>query len=60
MGSAAEFAKDRDGETAAARSVRAAAALSRIFLYSMNYAPELTGVGRYSGELGSYLAERVA
>lgn len=28
----------------------------RIFLYGMNYAPELTGIGRYSGELGAYLA----
>lgn len=28
----------------------------RIFIYGMNYAPEMTGVGRYSGELGSWLA----
>ncbi len=29
-----------------------------ILLYGMNYAPELIGVGRYSGEIGAYLAER--
>ena len=28
----------------------------RLILYGMNYAPEPTGVGRYSGELGAYLA----
>jgi colanic acid biosynthesis glycosyl transferase WcaI len=29
-----------------------------ILIYGMNYAPEMTGVGRYSGEIGAYLAER--
>ena len=28
----------------------------RLFIYGMNYAPELIGVGRYSGELGAYMA----
>lgn len=27
----------------------------KIFMYSINYAPELSGVGRYSGELAEYL-----
>ncbi len=30
--------------------------MARILLYGMNYAPEPIGVGRYSGELGAYLA----
>jgi colanic acid biosynthesis glycosyl transferase WcaI len=33
-----------------------AMAPARIVLYGMNYAPELLGVGRFSGELGAYLA----
>lgn len=28
----------------------------RLVIYGINYAPELTGVGLYSGELGAYLA----
>ncbi|MCK0195599.1 WcaI family glycosyltransferase [Ancylobacter sp. 6x-1] len=28
----------------------------RIVVYGMNYAPELAGVGRYTGEIGEYLA----
>lgn len=27
-----------------------------VLIYGMNYAPELTGVGRYTGELGAWLA----
>lgn len=30
----------------------------RILLYGLNYAPELTGIGKYSGELGAWLARR--
>lgn len=30
----------------------------RIFIYGINYAPEPTGVGRYTGELGTYLAKQ--
>lgn len=30
----------------------------KILLYSMNFHPELTGVGRYSGEMASWLANR--
>jgi colanic acid biosynthesis glycosyl transferase WcaI len=30
--------------------------LSRIVIYGMNYAPEFTGVGRYTGEIGEHLA----
>ncbi|MDB5557652.1 MAG: Colanic acid biosynthesis glycosyltransferase WcaI [Enterovirga sp.] len=30
--------------------------MARILIYGMNYAPEPVGVGRYSGELGAYLA----
>lgn len=28
----------------------------RFLIYSMNYAPELTGAGRYTGEIGAYFA----
>lgn len=30
----------------------------RILLYGINYAPELTGIGKYSGEMGAWLAAR--
>lgn len=30
----------------------------RVLICSMNYAPELTGVGKFSGELGSWLVDR--
>ncbi|MFN6132035.1 MAG: glycosyltransferase, partial [Synechococcaceae cyanobacterium] len=30
----------------------------RILLYSLNYAPEPVGIGRYSGELGPWLASQ--
>jgi colanic acid biosynthesis glycosyl transferase WcaI len=30
----------------------------RVFIYGINYAPEPTGVGRYTGEIGSYLAQQ--
>ncbi len=33
-----------------------AAAMARIFIYAMNYSPEVAGVGRYAGEIGDYLA----
>jgi colanic acid biosynthesis glycosyl transferase WcaI len=29
---------------------------ARVIIYGMNYAPEPTGVGRYTGEIGEYLA----
>lgn len=32
--------------------------VKRIFIYGINYAPEPTGVGRYTGELGAYLAQQ--
>lgn len=32
----------------------------RVLLYGINYAPELTGIGKYSGELGNWLAQRGA
>jgi colanic acid biosynthesis glycosyl transferase WcaI len=32
----------------------------RILIYSINYAPELIGAGRYAGELGAYLAAKGA
>jgi colanic acid biosynthesis glycosyl transferase WcaI len=28
-----------------------------ILIYGMNYAPEMIGIGRYSGEIGAYLAD---
>ena len=30
----------------------------KILLYGLNYAPELTGIGKYSGEMCEWLAER--
>jgi colanic acid biosynthesis glycosyl transferase WcaI len=30
----------------------------KILLYGINYAPELTGVGKYTGEMGEWLASR--
>jgi colanic acid biosynthesis glycosyl transferase WcaI len=30
----------------------------RLLIHGMNYAPELLGIGRYTGELGTYLAAR--
>ena len=30
----------------------------RILLYGINFAPELTGIGKYTGELAAWLAER--
>jgi colanic acid biosynthesis glycosyl transferase WcaI len=30
----------------------------RILIYGLNYAPELTGIGKYSGEMASWLAAR--
>jgi len=30
----------------------------KILLYSLNFAPELTGIGKYSGEMATWLAER--
>ena len=29
-----------------------------VFIYCINYAPEIAGVGRYTGELGGYLSQR--
>jgi colanic acid biosynthesis glycosyl transferase WcaI len=31
--------------------------VARIFIVAMNYAPEVAGVGRYTGEIGEYFAE---
>jgi colanic acid biosynthesis glycosyl transferase WcaI len=33
---------------------------ARVLIYAMNYAPELTGCGRYTGEMGEDLARRGA
>jgi len=30
----------------------------RILIYSLNHAPELTGIGKYNGEMASWLAQR--
>ena len=35
-----------------------AAVVQRVFIYGINYAPAPTGVGRYTGEFGSYLARQ--
>ena len=28
--------------------------MAKILIYAMNYAPEIAGVGRYTGEIGDY------
>jgi colanic acid biosynthesis glycosyl transferase WcaI len=33
-------------------------AILRILIYGLNYAPELTGIGKYTGEMSSWLAAR--
>ena len=30
----------------------------KILLYGINFAPELTGIGKYTGEMAAWLAER--
>jgi colanic acid biosynthesis glycosyl transferase WcaI len=30
----------------------------KILIYSLNYAPEVTGIGKYNGEMGEWLAKR--
>jgi glycosyltransferase involved in cell wall biosynthesis len=30
----------------------------RILIYGVNYVPELTGIGKYSGEMAEWLAEQ--
>jgi len=30
----------------------------RILIYGINYSPELTGIGKYTGEMGSWLADK--
>jgi colanic acid biosynthesis glycosyl transferase WcaI len=30
----------------------------RILIYGLNYSPELTGIGKYTGEMAAWLAER--
>ena len=39
------------------RLQRSAAHTRRAFIYCINYAPEIAGVGRYTGELGGYLSQ---
>ena len=31
--------------------------MARVFIFAMNYAPEMAGVGRYSGEIGDYFCQ---
>lgn len=47
-------ASARPEDATAAATVASASA--KLLIYGMNYAPEPTGVGRYSGELGAYMA----
>lgn len=46
---------DYDREIAAAGRRRARV---RILVYGLNYAPELTGIGKYTGEMAAWLAKR--
>ncbi|GEM_PF-5576892 len=31
----------------------------KILIYGVNYAPELTGIGKYTGEMAEWLAEQL-
>jgi colanic acid biosynthesis glycosyl transferase WcaI len=44
--------------SAFSRAPKPAAVAQRVLIYGINYAPEPTGVGRYTGEIGSYLAQQ--
>ena len=46
------------GDTTYARTLVRASVVKRVFIYGINYAPEPTGVGRYTGEIGSYLTRQ--
>ena len=37
-------------------ALESAPSVRRVFIYGINYSPEPTGVGRYTGEIGEYLA----
>jgi colanic acid biosynthesis glycosyl transferase WcaI len=39
-------------------ALKPAAIAQRVLIYGIDYAPEPTGVGRFTGELGSYLAQQ--
>ena len=39
------------------RETESVTASRKILIYGMNYAPEMTGAGRFTGEIGAYLAE---
>ena len=41
-----------------ARQRRGRKACLRILIYGLNYSPELTGIGKYTGELAAWLAHR--
>lgn len=45
-------------ESASSLGLKLAAVAKRVLIYGINYAPEPTGVGRYTGEIGSYLAQQ--
>src|SRR5665213_1783496 len=42
-------------ETANSRTAQTAPPPQRVLIYGINYAPEPIGVGRYTGEIGTYL-----
>jgi colanic acid biosynthesis glycosyl transferase WcaI len=45
-----------EGEDQAAAAATVSLTHKRILIYGMNYAPELAGVGKYTGEIAEYLA----
>jgi colanic acid biosynthesis glycosyl transferase WcaI len=45
-----------EGEDQAAAAATGSLTHKRILIYGMNYAPELAGVGKYTGEIAEYLA----
>jgi colanic acid biosynthesis glycosyl transferase WcaI len=49
-----------EGEDQAAAAATVSLTHKRILIYGMNYAPELAGVGKYTGEIAEYLADEGA
>jgi len=51
--------RDMDGGDAAALSASNFSSLvESVFIYGINYTPEPTGVGRYTGDIGAYLSRK--
>ncbi|MFN3548829.1 MAG: WcaI family glycosyltransferase [Mesorhizobium sp.] len=51
---------ERFEDTATTGPAASAGRASRVLVYGMNHSPEMAGVGRYTGEISSYLARQGA